>query len=78
MCGVSNAWASAEYEDAFYSFDCYYYECSETMECEWNMWTDELDIYYSCTNGDCNFDCNYGFGRIYDINCSEYDDEYYY
>jgi hypothetical protein len=69
MCGVSNAFASAEYDGVYSFFDCYYYECSETLECSWNIQNDEYNTYYNCYNGDCEVDCEYGVGFDFDIAC---------
>jgi hypothetical protein len=38
-----------------YSFDCYYNECSEDMQCYWNIYDYEAfyDNYYICDDSGC-------------------------
>jgi hypothetical protein len=77
-CMVQNGFGFGENEGTYYSFDCYYYECSGILECEWNIWEDEYyDSYFSCSNNVCTFDCDsYSFGYDFDYYCSDYYSDY--
>lgn len=55
-----------------YSFECYYSECGEALECEWNIWGQDYDTYYSCTDGECEVSCSRGWGPLVDDECGYY------
>ena len=52
----------AENDYGYYSFDCTFNDCEQQLECNFNIWGDTSDVYYSCTNGECVINCEYGYG----------------
>jgi hypothetical protein len=76
VCQETTFWAYGEYYDTNYDFECVHFSCEDTLECGWNIWSDDYDYdaYYNCTNGECEVNCDESssFGKEHNNPCGDF------